>query len=236
MVDGTGKRAIVFGASGGIGGAVAARLRRSGNYGVLAGSRSGRADFHFDLTDESSIARSAQQVRSGKPIDFVFIATGLLHRDDGITPEKSWRALDPAHMVEVFAVNAIGPALVAKHFLPLLRTDRRVVFAALSARVGSIADNRLGGWHSYRASKAALNMLMKSFAIELSRRNPQSIVAALHPGTVDTGLSRPFQRSVAAAGLLTHEESAAALLKVIDGLKPEDSGGLFGWDGVRIPF
>jgi len=236
MAEDPGKRAIVFGASGGIGGAVTAQLRQSGDYEVLAGSRSGSGDFHFDLTDESSIARSAQQVGSGKPIDFVFIATGLLHRDDGISPEKSWRALDATNMSEVFAVNAVGPTLVAKHFLPLLRRDRRAVFAALSARVGSIADNRLGGWHSYRASKAALNMLMKTFAIELSRRNPQSIVTALHPGTVDTGLSRPFQRSVGAAGLFAPEECAAALLKVTAGLKPEDSGGLFGWDGVPIPF
>jgi NAD(P)-dependent dehydrogenase (short-subunit alcohol dehydrogenase family) len=236
MVETAGKRAIVFGASGGIGGAVAAQLRQSGDYEVLAGSRSGSADFHFDLTDESSIVRAAQKIASNKPIDLVFVATGLLHRDDGISPEKGWRALDASHMSEVFAVNAIGPALVAKHFLPLLRKDKRVVFAALSARVGSISDNRLGGWHSYRASKAALNMLMKNFALELSRSNPQSIVASLHPGTVDTRLSQPFQRNVAAAKLFAPEECAAALLDVIDDLTPADSGGLFAWDGVRIPF
>ncbi len=151
-------------------------------------------------------------------------------------PEKSWRALDPVTMSDVFTVNAIGPALIAKHFLPLLRRDRRVVFAALSARVGSISDNQLGGWHSYRASKAALNMLMKNFALELSQHNPHSIVASLHPGTVDTDLSQPFQRNVVGAKLLTPEYCAAALLKVIDGLTPADSGGLFAWDGARIPF
>lgn len=236
MVDGPGKRAIVFGASGGIGAAVAAHLRQSGDYEVVAGCRSGSADFQFDLTDESSIERAAQKIASSAPIDFVFIATGLLHRDDGISPEKGWRALDASQMSEVFAVNAVGPALVAKHFLPLLRRDRRVVFAALSARVGSISDNRLGGWHSYRASKAALNMLMKNFALELSRRNPHSIVAALHPGTVDTHLSQPFQRNVAAAKLFAPAACAAALLDVIDGLTPADTGGLFAWDGVRIPF
>lgn len=236
MAKAPAKRAIVLGASGGIGAAVVARLRQFGGYEVLTGSRSGSADFLFDLTDESSIARAAEQVGNSEPVDLVFIATGLLHRDDGMNPEKSWRAVNAAYMSEIFAVNAIGPALVAKHFLPLLKRDRRAVLAALSARVGSIDDNRLGGWHSYRASKAALNMLMKTFAIELSRRNPHSIIASLHPGTVDTGLSRPFQRSVGAAGLFAPEECAAALLKVIDSLKPEDSGGLFGWDGARIPF
>ena len=235
MAEDPGKRAIVFGASGGIGGAVTAQLRQSGDYEVLAGSRSGSGDFHFDLTDESSIARSAQQVGSGKPIDFVFIATGLLHRDDGISPEKSWRALDATNMSEVFAVNAVGPTLVAKHFLPLLRRDRRAVFAALSARVGSIADNRLGGWHSYRASKAALNMILRNLAVELGRTHPQAVVAGLHPGTVDTGLSAPFQKGVKPERLFTADHSAERLLAVVEGLTPADSGGVFAWDGARIP-
>ncbi len=236
MVDGSLKRAVVFGATGGIGEAVSSQLHQSGDYEVFTGARSGKSDFHFDLTDEVSIAHAADMIGSTKPIDFVFVATGLLHRADSISPEKGWRTLDAATMSDVLMVNAIGPALIAKHFLPLLRKDRRVVFAALSARVGSLSDNRLGGWHSYRASKAALNMLMKNFALELSLRNPQSIVASLHPGTVDTRLSEPFQRNVAAAKLFTPEYCAAALLNVIDGLTPADSGGLFAWDGSRIPF
>jgi NAD(P)-dependent dehydrogenase (short-subunit alcohol dehydrogenase family) len=122
-----------------------------------------------------------------------------------------------------------------KHFAPLMPRDRRAVFAALSARVGSIGDNRLGGWHSYRASKAALNMLLRNLAVELGRSHPQAVVAGLHPGTVDTGLSKPFQKAVAEGKLLTPAFSAERLLAVLDGLTPADSGGVFAWDGARIP-
>lgn len=203
---------------------------------MLTGSRGGDTDFHFDLTDEASIANVAMLAGHDGALDLVFVATGVLHRSEGLNPEKSWRELDAATMADVFAINTIGPALIAKHLMPLLHRDRRVVFAALSARVGSIADNGLGGWHSYRASKAALNMLMKNFASELSRRNPLAIVASLHPGTVATPLSEPFQRGVEAARLFTPERSAAALLDVVERLSPADSGGLFAWDGTRIPF
>lgn len=230
------RRAVVFGASGGIGGAVAAALQQSGDFEVLTGSRTGNTDFHFDLTDETSIANAATLVGKDGPVDLVFVATGVLHRSHGPKPEKSWRVLNAATMAHVFAINTIGPALIAKHFMPLLHRDRRVVFAALSARVGSIADNGLGGWHSYRTSKAALNMLMKNFALELSRRNPLAIVASLHPGTVATNLSEPFHRKVDPAKLFTPASSATALLDVIECLTPDDSGGLFAWDGARIPF
>ncbi len=230
------KRAVIFGVSGGIGAALAAQLRATGEYEVFGGARSGTADFHFDLTDEASIASAATSIAADGPLDLVFIATGVLHREDAYGPEKSWRAIDGATIADVLAVNTIGPALIAKHFLPLLHRDRRAIFTALSARVGSITDNALGGWHSYRASKAALNMLMKNFALELGKRNPAAVVAALHPGTVDTALSKPFQRAVATGKLFTAVDSAAALLRVIDGLTPADSGGLFAWDGERIPF
>lgn len=229
-------RAVVFGGSGGVGRAVSRRLAETGFADVVDGARSGIADFHFDLQDETSIARAALHVAERGPVDLVFVATGLLHKADEIGPEKSWRALDAATMAHIFAINTIGPALIAKHFLPLLHRDRRVVFAALSARVGSIGDNRLGGWHSYRASKAALNMLIKTFAIELAQRNPDGIAVALHPGTVDTALSKPFQRGVPPEKLFSAERSAAALLDVIKSLTPADSGGLFAWDGQRIPF
>ena len=141
----------------------------------------------------------------------MLIASGVLHdAAAGIAPEKSWRALDAAAMARVFAVNTIGPSLIAKHFLPLLARDRRVIFAALSARVGSISDNRAGGWHAYRASKAALNMMIKGLAIELARRNPAALCVGLHPGTVDSPLSAPFQRNVPAAELFTPARAAAA--------------------------
>ena len=232
-------RCAVFGASGGIGAALAMAL--ADRHEVHAGSRSGTAlpaanvhPFVFDLTDEPSIAKACDEI--GGPLDMVIVATGRLTREGGTGPEKSYRALDGAGMAELFAVNTIGPALIAKHTLPLLRRDGRAVFAALSARVGSISDNRLGGWHAYRASKAALNMLVKTLALELARTHPEAVAVTLHPGTVDTALSAPFQRGVAAEKLFTPEVSARALLKVLEALTPADSGGLFAWDGAQVPF
>ncbi|WP_292927869.1 SDR family NAD(P)-dependent oxidoreductase [Novosphingobium sp. PASSN1] len=235
-------RCAVFGASGGLGGALAAALAARDDVAeVHAGSRRGDTPgggkllpFAFDLTDEASIAAACAAI--GGPLDLVIVATGRLTRADGTGPEKSHRALSAEGMAELFAVNTIGPALIAKHTLPLLRRDGRAVFAALSARVGSITDNRLGGWHAYRASKAALNMLVKNLALELARTHPQAMAVTLHPGTVDTDLSAPFQRGVAAEKLFTPTFSAEALLGVLDGLTPADSGGLFAWDGARVAF
>jgi len=234
------KQACVFGASGGIGEALVRQLVASGAYSrVWAGSRSGTEiagaeSFRFDLADEASIAQACADFGQ---LDLVIVATGLLQDEAaGIRPEKSFRALDAAAMAQVYAVNTIGPALIAKHSLPLLPKDRRGVFAAISARVGSIGDNRLGGWHAYRASKAALNMLIANFAIELARTKPQALAVGLHPGTVDTGLSAPFQKGVPEAKLFTPDYSASALLSVIDTLTPKDSGKLFAWDGAPIPF
>lgn len=139
-------------------------------------------------------------------------------------------------MARLYAINAIGPALIAKHMLPLLPRARKSVFAALSARVGSIADNRLGGWHGYRASKAALNQLIRTCAIEMAIKNKRAICVTLHPGTVDTRLSQPFQSGLAPERLFTPEVSAARLLDVIDALTPAHSGQLFAWDGQPIPF
>lgn len=237
-------RAVVFGASGGIGSALVALLRQSGRFAAIhAGARTAleaRAasiiPFTFDLADEDSIARAAGEIGHAGPLDLAVVATGMLHSGQPNLPEKSWRHLDGPTMSHVFAVNTIGPALIAKHVLPLMRRDRRSVFAALSARVGSIADNRSGGWHSYRASKAALNMLVRNFAIELARRNPEGIVVAIHPGTVDTPLSKPFQRNVPEGRLFTPETSAAHILSTLDGLSPADTGKLFAWDGEEIPF
>jgi NAD(P)-dependent dehydrogenase (short-subunit alcohol dehydrogenase family) len=144
------------------------------------------------------------------------------------------RELDPAWLARQFAINAIGPALVAKHFLPIMAKAGTPVFAALSARIGSISDNRLGGWYGYRAAKAALNQLIATLAIEQRRHYERSIVVGLHPGTVDTALSKPFQANVRPGHLFAPDRAAMQLLDVIDGLKPADSGKLFGWDGSRI--
>jgi NAD(P)-dependent dehydrogenase (short-subunit alcohol dehydrogenase family) len=165
----------------------------------------------------------------------VIVATGVLHTNEQ-GPEKALRDLDPDWLARVYAVNAIGPALVAKHFLPIMPKSGRTVFAALSARVGSIADNHLGGWHGYRASKAALNMLVRNIAIEERRRNDRAIVVALHPGTVATSLSQPFQANVPPGRLFDSERAALQLLDVIEGLKAPDSGNLFDFEGDAIPF
>lgn len=235
-------KCVVFGASGGIGSALTRLLAARDDVAVVhAGSRSGKAPggdkiarFTFDLADEASIATACANI--GGPIDRVIVATGILTRANGAWPEKTWRALSSDGLAELFSINAIGPALIGKHTLPLLRKPGRSVFAALSARVGSIGDNRLGGWHSYRASKAALNMLVRTFAVELGQRAPEAVAVTLHPGTVDTPLSEPFQRGVTAEKLFTPDYTAACLLKVIDGVTPADSGKVLAWDGTPVPF
>jgi NAD(P)-dependent dehydrogenase (short-subunit alcohol dehydrogenase family) len=232
------RRAVVVGSSGGIGAALAEALAGEGAQ-VHALSRSGSAadgrliPGTMDVEDEASIARAAAAISGNEPLDLVIVATGLLH-SESIAPEKSLRHLSAASFERYFAVNAAGPALVAKHFLPLLRKEGPSAFAALSARVGSIGDNRLGGWHGYRASKAALNMIVKTLAIELARTHPQALCVALHPGTVATDLSKPFRRGVAPEKLFSAETSAGHLLGVIDGLSPAQSGRIFAWDGTEI--
>lgn len=222
--------AVVIGAAGGIGAALAAQLERSPEYERVL--RLSRRDTGLDLEDEASVARAASETAALGAPDLIVVATGVLHA--GQTPERSFKTLSAEHMLRDYRTNAIGPALVAKHFLPLLPRDRRAVFAVLSARVGSISDNRLGGWHAYRASKAALNMLLRNFAIELGRSHPRAIVAGLHPGTVATALSEPFQKGVPPERLFTPEVSAGHLVRVIGELQPDDSGHVLAWDGSRI--
>lgn len=224
------RNAVVVGASGGIGAALVAALAEE-DVAVRGFARSFTGADRLDLTDEASIAAAAASL-AGAP-DLVIVATGLLHQD-GQGPEKSMAALDPAWLAQQYAVNAIGPALVAKHVLPRMPKQGRCVFAVLSARVGSISDNKLGGWYGYRAAKAALNQLVRTLAVEERRRNDRSIVVGLHPGTVDTGLSKPFQQNVRADQLFAPDRAAVQLLDVIDGLKAPDSGRLFAWDGAEI--
>lgn len=234
----------VVGASGGIGRAAVRILSDDPSVSLVhafsrktTNSRDGKVHhLPLSLQDEQSIQSAVDVATSSAPLDLVLVASGILHRDRAIQPEKTMRELSARAMSEVFDVNTIGPALIAKHFLPAMRKDGKSVFAALSARVGSIADNRLGGWISYRASKAALNMVVRTLSIEQGRRHPESIVVALHPGTVDTALSKPFSGSVSEESLFTPRISATCLLKVIDGLSVADSGGFFGWDGRAIEF
>jgi NAD(P)-dependent dehydrogenase (short-subunit alcohol dehydrogenase family) len=235
------KRAAVFGASGGIGRALAEGLAARGAEVVYTGSRSGAGPqgaalcpFAFDLADEASIKAAAAMMREAPP-QWVIVATGVLTLADGTGPERTYKRLDAAAMAKVFALNTIGPALIAKHILPLMARDEGFVFAALSARVGSISDNRLGGWHSYRASKAALNMLLKNFALEMVRTHPLGVVAGLHPGTVDSGLSKPFQNGLPDGQLTAPADAADNLLGVLARLTPEQSGRVFDFRGAEVP-
>jgi NAD(P)-dependent dehydrogenase (short-subunit alcohol dehydrogenase family) len=238
-----GYSAAVFGASGGVGGAIA-NLLRADPYcmTIHAGARSALENttkttpFMFDLLDEESIAAAARSISERQPeIDLVVVATGVLHGLN-LRPEKTMRVLDSHALTKSYAINAIGPALIAKHMLPFLPRDHKSVFAALSARVGSIEDNRIGGWHAYRSSKAALNQIIRTCAIELAVKNKHAICVTLHPGTVDTALSKPFQSGVSPDRLFSADTSAAHLLTVIDGLDATHSGRFFAWDGGPIPF
>lgn len=234
--------AVVIGASGGIGSALARALAASGRYSTIHGisrtSRAAESEIRYhnaDIADEASVQQAAASIGTDEPVGLVIIASGLLHEAE-ILPEKALRMLDPAAMARLFAVNTIGPAIIAKHFVPLLPRQRRSIFAALSARVGSIEDNRLGGWYSYRASKAALNQVIRTLAIELKRTRPEAIALALHPGTVATDLSKPFRSDETYEGLFSPDDAAANLLKVLDQATQEQSGALLAWDSSRIPY
>lgn len=225
--------AVIIGASGAIGAEIARQAEASGRFASVMRFARSSADAGFlDLTDEGSIASAAGRIAGvGLPLRLVFDATGMLH-DGDIQPEKSWRTLDPAAMARSFAINAIGPALVMKHLLPLLAGEGKSVFATLSARVGSIGDNHLGGWYSYRAAKAALNQLVHSAAIELARKRPQAACVVLHPGTVASRLSDPFAK--AGLNVRPAEEAAARLLAVVDALHGQHSGSFHDAEGKEI--
>ena len=224
--------AVIVGAGGGIGASLVRATEMSGRFAhVLALSR--RSQPRLDLEDEASIEAAASLAASLGDIRLCVVATGLLHAGR-LQPEKALRDVDPGALARSFAINAIGPALVMKHVLSRLPREGRSVFAVLSAKVGSIGDNRLGGWYAYRASKAALNQYVRTAAIELARRRPESLCVALHPGTVDTRLSSPFAKSgLAVAG---PDAAAAAILACLDGLSPSDSGGFFDRTGERLPW
>jgi NAD(P)-dependent dehydrogenase (short-subunit alcohol dehydrogenase family) len=235
----------IIGASGGIGNALLRQTESDPKSAtLLAFSRSGLGSENcrtktsaIELENESSIAEAASFAhREVGSLSAVIVGTGLLHDGEFVQPEKSLRMIDGYAFERLLRINTVGPALVAKHFIPLLRRDSKSVFACISARVGSIEDNRLGGWYAYRASKAALNMIIRTLSVELSRSNPNAVCVGLHPGTVDTDLSRPFQANVRPERLFTAEKAASSLLSVVDNLTPGDSGKIFAWDGTVIPY
>lgn len=190
----------------------------------------------LDITDELQIAEAVGQITTQiDKLHLVINCVGLLHEDE-LLPEKSLRNINSENLLRYFQVNSVGAVLLAKHLLPLFRHDNNSVFASISAKLGSISDNQLGGWYGYRASKAALNMFMRNVAIEYSRSCPHAIVVTLHPGTTDTRLSRPFQKNVSAEKLFSVELTVNQLLVVIEQLKKNDNGQFFSWDGSRLPW
>ncbi|MDF0601793.1 SDR family NAD(P)-dependent oxidoreductase [Psychromarinibacter sp. C21-152] len=217
--------ALVIGSSGGIGRALVSEAEARGAR-VTGLSRSADG---LDVTDEASVARVLGALEG--PFDLVFVASGALTA--GPDPEKAIKEVTPDALTDLFRVNALGPMLVLKHALPLLPRRGRAVFAALSARVGSIGDNGIGGWHGYRASKAALNQLIHGAAIELSRTHRDAVAVCLHPGTVETPLTAPYAGRHAT---VTPDKAAARLLDVIEGLTPDQSGGFFDYAGREIPW
>lgn len=243
-------KVVIQGAGRGIGLALAKKALASGASQLFLTARDPEASSGFaelppgpnttwlalDNLDAGSIAASAKEILAiTKTVDRVICCAGIL-KEGSVAPEKRIQDVDANALSRVYQVNAIGPLLLAKGLFPALCGGHTVHFASLSARVGSISDNHLGGWYAYRASKAAQNQLMRTLSIELRRHNANACVATLHPGTVDTGLSKPFQRGVPDGKLFTPEFSAGALWSVLDGLGPEDTGGFFAFDGAPIQY
>jgi NAD(P)-dependent dehydrogenase (short-subunit alcohol dehydrogenase family) len=234
--------AVVIGASGGIGSAfVDALCADSGFTHIFALSRSGQEfDDHrvqslfVDLEDENSIANAALACARAGPCHLLINAVGVLHGPADIKPEKALKELDSVKMAKLFALNTIGPALVLKYFAPIMTRDGRAILATMSARVGSISDNHLGGWYTYRATKAALNQIIKTTAIELQTRRKHLICVGLHPGTVRSAMSDPYLANYKANEIFSADFAVQSMLDVLAGLDPEDSGRIFAWDGQEI--
>ena len=230
---------VIVGASGGIGSAFLKRLQNDelveNIYAFSCHSKIQEGDKiitgHLDLQKEDTIDAAAKSI-SGN-VRLIIVATGILHEGD-LQPEKSLKYLKADRIEQVFHLNFVGPALVAKHFLPSLPREGKSVFAALSARVGSISDNHIGGWYSYRASKTALNMFLKTASIEMARKYKKAVIMGLHPGTVDTGLSKPFQSQVPDGKLFTPEQSAGYLLDVMDQADVNYTGKVYDWQGEEV--
>jgi NAD(P)-dependent dehydrogenase (short-subunit alcohol dehydrogenase family) len=212
-------------------------LDLASQYGDCEASRRHRLKcLQVDITVEANIEAAVKQIQASvKQLHLAIYCVGVLH-DQNLTPEKSLKQIKAENLIYSFQVNSIGAVLLAKHLMPLFNKTERSIFASISAKVGSISDNRLGGWYGYRASKAALNMFLKTTAIEYSRRCPKTIVVALHPGTTDTQLSQPFQKNVPTDKLFPVEHTVDLLSQVISNLSLQDSGEFFSWDGTKLPW
>ena len=231
----------VFGTSGAIGKAIAERIAadqpdttvHAFSRTLNSGEPPNLIHHTIDYLDETALASAAELAPKEAPWGRVIVATGILHQGE-IQPEKALRSVNAENLRALFDINTVIPSLIAKHFVPKLNRNAKAEFAVLSARAGSIADNEMGGWYAYRASKAALNMMVKNTAIETARRNKHAVIAALHPGVVDSALSKPFQKFTPPGKLFSPEDAAARLITLLDQLTPEQSGGLFEWDGEEV--
>lgn len=224
--------ALVIGGTGSIGSAIINELKNQNFTKIISLGRSSNPP--LDLLDESSIKKAADFIKNQPgSLCLLFDATGILHNEDqNQMPEKTYKNIDLTFMKKNFEINVMGPALIMKHFLPLLDTDQKSIFATLSAKVGSISDNRYGGWYSYRASKAALNQMIKTASIELKMKNKNAVCVAIHPGTVTSKLSKPFQKDN--LKIQSNKESAKNIVQVMTNLKINDSGLFFDWSGDII--
>ena len=244
---------LIVGANRGIGFGFVNKLLESNEYGKIYATYRDRSSawdlialadkypgklicLSMDITEEQQIAQGIKVIaESTDKLHLVINCVGLLH-EGTLQPEKSLRQLNSENLLRYFQVNSISSALLAKHLLPLFQHNSQSIFACISAKIGSIGDNKLGGWYGYRASKAALNMFMRTVAIEYGRKSPNTLVVTLHPGTTDTHLSKPFQRNVPPEKLFSVERTVSQLLSVINNLNKEDSGQFFSWDGSRLPW
>ena len=237
------KNIAVFGATGAIGNAFCQQLAQM--YPAATIHAIARQTVAFDLPnvythtldfeDEDALQALMAKITQKQPLDAVLVAIGLLHDAKAqVSPEKSLQSLNAQRLHQLYHTNAVLPMIIAKYALPALCSHATALFAVLSARVGSISDNRLGGWYGYRMAKSSLNMGIKNLSIEVQRKNPQAIVVALHPGTVNSPLSKPFQKNVASDKLFSPTFSAQSLLAVLASLTPEDSGKIWAWDGQEI--
>ena len=236
------KNVAVIGSSGAIGNAVSKILLDDESvdsvYNFSRSISSNTSDkenrIYIDIESEESIKDAVKKIPQDIKFDLIFVATGILHNENDVYPEKSIRDISAERFKKVLMINTVGPALVGKYFIPFLNKQNKNVFAFLSARVGSISDNKLGGWYSYRASKTALNQIVKNFSIEMKRSNPNSIFIGMQPGTVKSNLSKPFEKNVQSENLFTPDYSAAKLLEVIDAVTSDDSGKFYAWNGEEI--
>ena len=232
-------KVAIIGASGGIGSTISRQIRameRENTIIEIVRQKAKKNQFEMDMLDEHSVAQCAEEIKKQYgSLDVVLNTTGLLHTSNN-SPERTYREINLDYLQEIFQVNTFIPFLVCKYFAPLLTKESASIIAFMSARLGSMSDNRLGGWYSYRSSKTALNMLIKTLSIELSYSNKNAICVGLHPGTVDTQLSSPFTQKIKNSRVFTKEEAAEYLIKALNNIDHNDTGNIIDWRGETVPY